>query len=215
MLELLLKILPLQLASTLSPGILALSVTLLAKKEYVLKRLCALFLGSAVVAILISITGLKIGHDTVNIGGHGTIAGVDLILALLFLYFGIMCLVKKDSDKKSRSIKKSRSGHFVGWLIIGFVVSITNFDAVILSFTAAKEIGVAGIESIDKIILLTANVLFFTAPILIPGIFYLLFPKLAQRILEPLNDFLLRFGRFLVALIFLVFAAYLFYKVLG
>ena len=212
MFSLLIKVLPLQLASMLSPGIFALSIFLITKKEYILGRLLSLLLGSALVAIVLGVIGLQIGQN-VTLHTNNIIKGtIDFVFATLFLYFGITSLFKPKDEKKKESVKEDNSRQFLKWLAIGFVISITNFDAVLLNFSAAKEIGVAGAVSVDKIILIIIGILLFTAPILIPLIFYLIWPKIAQKILNPLNVFLMKYGRYLVAVIFLIFAIFLIYR---
>lgn len=212
MIALLIKILPLQLATTLSPGIFALTLILFTKNKYAIGRVLALLLGSIFVAILLGFAGLKTGQSITAFSAHSRISVIiDFILAILFLYFGIRGLVKPEREKKE-SLGENPTRQLGKWFVIGFVISITNFDAVLLNFAAAKEIGTAGIILFDKIILLFVGVIFFVLPILIPFIFYLALPSLAQKILAPINTFLVKFGRYLVSAIFIIFAFYLIYK---
>lgn len=85
--ELLAKIIPLDLASTLSPIILALSITLLAKKEFGLGRVLAMGVGSSIVAITLAVLGLKIGINIQDVHNNRLTDNItDLILAAVFLY---------------------------------------------------------------------------------------------------------------------------------
>lgn len=212
MAELLIKILPLQLATTLSPGIFALTIVLFAKKKYAIGRGLALLLGSILVVIFLSFVGLKTGQSVTTVSTHSRISVIiDFVLAILFLYFGIRGLIKPDRERKEPA-EENPARHFGKWFVIGFVISITNFDAVLLNFAAAKEIGTASIDLINKITLLFIGVIFFVLPILMPLIFYIILPTLAQKILAPINTFLLKFGRYLVSAIFIIFAVYLIYK---
>lgn len=212
MAELLIKIFPLQLATTLSPGIFALTLVLFAQKKYAVGRVLALFLGSILVALLLGFLGLQTGQNIHAISSHGQTAIIfDFILAILFLYFGIRGLIKPDQERKAITTENP-TRQLGKWFIVGFVISITNFDAVLLNFGAAKEIGTSSIILPDKILLLFMGIIFFVLPILIPLIFYLLLPSAAQKILTPINKFLIKYGRFLVSTIFIIFAIYLIYK---
>jgi threonine/homoserine/homoserine lactone efflux protein len=213
MIKLLAEILPLQLASTLSPGIFALAVVLFTKREHTWARILALFVGSALVAVLLGIGGLKTGLNVAAVGKHNLASTIiDFVLAVIFLYLGISGILKKDNAGRMKEQTRAQSAELLKWLVVGFAVSITNFDAVLLNFTAAKEIGAAQINLIIKIILLLLGILFFTAPILVPSGFYLILPDLAQKILAPINRFLVKFGRYFVAIILLIFAVYLTYR---
>lgn len=210
MVDVLIKIFPLDLASTLSPGILAIIIILLAKKEHGLTRAIALGLGSLLVAVILAFLGLKLGQNVQDINNNKIIDNIiDLALAAVFLYFGIKSLLYQDKEKHLKAIDANQSGQLVKWFLIGFAISITNFDAVIFNFSAAKEVGQSTINDLEKIILLIVNSLFFIAPVLIPLIIYLLMPKLADKILEPVNKFLTKYGRYIIGIIFIGFAIYL------
>lgn len=213
MTDLLIKILPLDLASTLSPGILALTVFLLSKKEYRIGRTLALWIGSFAVAVALAIVGLKLGNSIQDPDNKRIIDNiVDLVLSALFFYFGIKSLLVKDTDKSEKNVEKSESRDLWKWFLIGLIISVTNFDAVIFNLTAAKEIGQSDVTGTSKLLLLIMGGVFFTLPIILPLVLYLIMPKLAQKILDPLNAFLTKYGRYIVALIFIVFAVYLLIK---
>ena len=214
--SLLIKVLPLQFASILSsPVIFALTLFLFSRKKFAIGRVLAMLIGALIVAIFLAICGFGIGQNfNIDTPHHHALgkAIIDFILALVMLYFGISGFFKKPNNKKEKKEKHDQSRRLGKWLIIGLIVSLSNFDVVILNFTAAKEIGTASIKYLDKIILLIIGVLFFIAPVLLPFIFYLTMPAVAEKILLPINTFLKKFGHYLVAVILIVFAIYLFYK---
>jgi len=118
----------------------------------------------------------------------------------------------KDKDTNTSRFGHDTSRQLIMWTGIGFIVSITNFDAVIFNFTAAKEVGQAVISGAQKFIILTLGAIFFNLPIILPLSLYLIAPKFAQKILNPLNTFLKKYGNYIVGVIFLAFAIYLGYK---
>jgi len=153
-----------------------------------------------------------LGEKTQDPTGTRTIDNiVDLCFALLFTYFGIKSFLHKDKDN-TKKFSHDESRKLFLWLGIGFLISITNFDAVIFDITAAKEIGQAAIDDGKKLILYIAESLFFNMPIVLPLVVYLIAPKTATKILDPLNNFLTKYGRFIVGFIFLGFGIYLGYK---
>ncbi|MCL5795098.1 MAG: GAP family protein [Patescibacteria group bacterium] len=213
MIEVLIKILPLDIASTISPIILALTIALLAKKDYGYRRALALCGGSIIVVIILATLGLKTGQNIQDINNNNLRDNiVDLILAILFLYFGIKSLIHQDKQSNPKISLKNQSAQLIKWFSIGFIINITNFDAVILNFSAAKEIGQATINAVQKIILLVIDGLFFISPIIVPLAVYSLMPKLAQKILIPIDLFLTKYGRYIVGVIFIGFAIFLFYR---
>ena len=214
MTPLLIKILPLQFASILSsPVVFALTLLLFSRKKFVVGRVLAMLIGALIIAITLAVCGLSIGNN-LNVGTHHLWlkAIIDFIIALIMLYFGISGFFKKSNDNKEKKEEHDQPRQLGKWLAIGFIVSLSNFDVVILNFTAAKEIGAASIQYFDKIILLIVGVLFFIAPILLPFIFYLALPAAAEKILTPINNFLIKFGHYLVAAILIIFGIYLFYR---
>lgn len=204
MIELLCKVIPLDFASTLSPGILALSVILLTDKKFGKIHLFYLFLGILMLAIIVNIVGFSIG----KIGPSGpeqnlTSASVDIILGIIFIAFGIKVLVSKERAFHSNTAKQGQ--HIFKWITIGFLISALNFDALFFSLAAAKEVGDSQIESVAKIVLMLLNVFFVTLPATFPLVLYVIFPVVAHRILEKVNKYVLKYSRFILFIIFIIF----------
>lgn len=211
MLSLLAKIIPLGIASALSPGILALTVYLLGNKHSK-TRIWAIFIGTIIVAAIVITLGFITGSNATPEGKPSlTSAIVNLFLGGLFIYFSLKNLLKKE-----RGLKKSdedNNPHFIKWLIIGFLINATNFDAVFLAFTSAKEIGAeADVNILGKIIAVIINVFFFSLPITLPVSIYLLVPKTAKVLLDKLNTFLLRYSRYIVFAMFAIFGVIFLYR---
>ena len=207
---LLLKIIPLDLAATLSPGILALAIVLLGSKNYPKIKTLALFLGILVVGIIIAILGFTLGKNTTNNYQQTQLSAiVDLIVGIIFFILALNIIFSKE---RKRRIKDDDNPHIFKWLLIGIIIAATNLDALFLSFTADKEVGESNINDLMKTILLVINLFFFTLPITLPGFFYLLMPDLASRILTKINQFVLKYSRFVLAFIFIIFGILLLFK---
>lgn len=206
----LLKIIPLDLASTLSPGILALTLVILGSKNNSISRVLALFFGALFIGFGINILGFALGQSA-NVGLNHDVAKsiIDIILGTFLFFYGLKIFFSKD---KKISLKEENELKIFRWFLIGLVITITNFDAVLLSFTAAKEVGTANILDINKWILLIVNIFFFTLPITLPLMVKLLFRKVADPILSKLNIFMLKYSHWIITFMFLIFGIYLLYR---
>lgn len=212
--ELLAKIIPLDLAATLSPGLLAVAILLLGGKFHPKARTFALFLGIAFVGIVISLLGFFLGKNAPD--GHEPSvlsAVVDSILGIIFIIFGIKALAGKE--RKLHPQTEDKGVQWFKWLAIGVIASATNFDALFLNFTAAREVGGASVNDLNKFILLIVNVIFFSLPVLLPLVLYLTTPLAAQRLLSPVNHFVLKYSRYIICVLFLIFGLVLLFRSLS
>ncbi len=210
MLQLLIKIIPLDLAATLSPGILALAVYILSRPNYKNQRIWSFFLGSLLAGIGATVLGIFLGSLAHGNFAQTKISAIfDCFLGAIFLFLGFKILLTRD---KTIIPKEQEKSQILKWLIIGFLVSATNFDALFLNFAAAKEVSKSVIDEMEKIILYIINLFFFTLPITLPLFLYAVFPKYAQKILDKINDFLIKFGRQIVFVLFLIFALMFFWQ---
>jgi len=205
MLNTFLSIIPLDIASTISPIILALTIFLLSNKHHQRSRLLAFLTGSILVGIVITTIGFNLGqHILTNKKDPEVSAIVDLFLGSLFLFFSIKSFITKERKIKVDSNPENKK--ILKWFIIGLLVNATNFDALFLNLTASKEVGNADISMFAKIVLLFVNLLFFTLPVTFPIFLYSLFPLSANKVLDKVNFYLVRYGRYIVGILFLIFA---------
>jgi len=204
MISLLAKVVPLDLAATLSPGILALAVILLGGKHYPRVRTAALFFGTLLVAVGIALAGYSLGEAApTGIKQNLTSAIIDLVFGIIFVAFGIKQLYAKE--RKISSLQERPKSQFFKWLAVGVLVSVTNFDALFLSLAAAKEVGGADVSSASKFIILVVNILFLTSPVLLPLVMYLIFPEFAGRVLTKINHYVLKYSKYILFILFLIF----------
>lgn len=210
MFQLLVKIIPLDLAATLSPGILALALVLLGSQFHPKLRTFSLFLGTLIVAVGLASAGLFLGKVAPSEVKPTIISAlVDLILGIIFIYLGIRAVTTKERRIASQEAQKPQ---VLKWLLIGLIIALTNFDAVFLTLAAAKEVGGAGIDELNKIILLIVNIFFFTLPISLPLIFYLVFPNYAGKLLGRINQVVLKYSKYIIFALFVIFGLYFIYR---
>lgn len=203
--NLFLTVLPLNLASTLSPGILALAIILLGSKWHSKARTAALLTGTIIVGVIIIILGSALGQlVSAGLKPTATSAIFDTIIGIIFILFGIKTILIKE--KKIKPSKADSGKQIFKWFIIGIVISATNFDAVFLSFTAAKEVSESLlVNNASKALLLFLNLFFFVLPSLLPLVLYIVFPKIAAPILNKINKYVLKYGQYIIFTIFIAF----------
>lgn len=211
MLELLAKTLPLAIASAMSPVILGVAVALLSEKGGNVGKVCAFLLGGAVVALGLAFLGFAAGSGAFSaLGISGLPASLDIGLGAVFIIFAARGLLEKEEGRKKK-MGAAKGGAFK-WFAIGFLANFTNADAVVLNFTAVKEIFASEAGFTAQLFLVGVADFFFLSPALVPLLVYAVAPGKTGKMLEPVGAWMRRHGRYVVAAIFLAFGAYLIYK---
>jgi len=125
---------------------------------------------------------------------------VDIIFGCVFLSFGFASLFFKARSAAAFAKFSVRSVWI--WLPLGFILNFTNFDAIVLIITAAREIEKAGLDSFQRVLLLIINSIFYTLPVLFPLLVFLLLPHRAGRILGKVSSFMVSYSKY-IALVLL------------
>lgn len=202
------SILPLAVASSLSPIILAVSISLLARKD--MKSATAFLIGGLLAAAAIAAAGVSIAE--VDDGAAEALGleprAADLFFGVIFLAFGLKVLFEKPSSEGMPQGAKKQQGA-AKWVALGFLGNITNFDAVLLNLGAVRQIFNAAIPQLQQFSLLAFCDFFFLAPSLVPLALYALAPSKAERALEPVGKWMSKYGHYLVGAIFMFFGLYL------
>jgi len=207
----LLKVIPLDFAATLSPVIFALALFLLGSKNRPKTRTFYFFLGSLIAGGSITWLGAQFG-GILTLGAAQTKASsvVDLVIGLACFGFGIGALLLPEM--KNSGVTKMKGKWLLVWLVVGFVMNITNLDAVFLIFTAAREVGAAAITEAQQLILLSINVIFYTLPVLLPLLVYLIIPQTAGRALGSMDKFMVKYSKYIMFALFLTFGIYFLWR---
>ena len=213
MFELLIKVIPLGIGSTISPVVFGIALTLLGGKHYPKQRILAYLLGAVITVVILAIVGMLIGSGAVAGAALIPSASIDILIGFLLIVFGIKSALSKKEEKSDISLGHEKpSPQLAKWFLIGFIINITNFDAVMLNITAIKEIFEAGIAPAYEIILAVICDLLFLLPILLPLFVYLIMPNTAEKILSPIGAAAEKYGKYILAAIFFVFGVYLLSK---
>ena len=211
MFDLLVKVIPLAIGSTLSPVVFGIALTLLGGKHYPKQRTLAYLLGAVLTVVILAFVGMLIGTGAVAGSQLAPSPSIDILIGFLLIIFGLKTLFSKEKEKSDIALGHEKtSSQLAKWLFIGFVVNITNFDAVMLNITAIKEIFESG-AGYEILLTVICDVLFLL-PILLPLFVYLLMPSTAKKILEPVGSAAEKYGKYILAAIFLIFGIYMLSK---
>lgn len=205
MLELLVNVIALGFASTLSPVILGITLTLLAAKNHPKARTFAFLSGNLLSALIIFAVGVLVVRYAWVLTKSRKVDYLDIMIGIVFLIFAAWSWVQNE---RASNIGKAEHAKIAIWSLIGFVISITNFDAVIFYFTEVKEIFQASVSLISKSVLSIIGALFFVLPVILPLAVYLIMPDKTERVLRPVGNAMEKYGKYIVTTIFIVFGIY-------
>jgi len=212
MVEILIKVIPLDLAATISPVLFSLVVYSLSSREKPKTKALSILLGALLVGIAITVGGFFTGGATSGKHAQSTTTGIiDLVLGALFIVYGFKQLF--SSQRKAKRDQK-RGAATWKWFLAGILISIFN-DSFFLIFASAKEVGAGDLGSWSKLAFLIINVFFFTLPITLPLSIDYIFPKTAGNILGKISRFLSNYGGLIIMILFLIFGIYFAIKGLG
>ena len=210
MLELILSILALSVASAASPVIFAIAVSLLSGKAYPIRRTVAFLLGGVVVAAILVIIGSEFGSGTLRISSTSyPKALVDVALSALMIAFALYEFLQKPSTEKVGRPASSQTGRL---FLLGIFVNITNFDAILLNLTAVREAASSHIAAPLEFFLIAIADFFFLSPALLPLIICVIYPTRSQSLLKPIGAITTKYGAYVVSAIFFIFGIYLIWR---
>lgn len=198
--ELALKVIPINLSMLLlSPVPMALLIIVLSAKKRGLANALGLFFGIALVPALVILASIFVG-DSVRQTTHATknalTAVIDLTAGAFLLWEGLRLLFDKNY-----TVKAKHGLGVLGWFVFGLVVQGTDFGQILICFNAAKEVTMSSINAGAKALFLSFNFFCFVAPLLLPLLYYIVFPKSAKKYLAILNGWIIRNIRRIVIVI--------------
>jgi hypothetical protein len=205
--QLFIKVLPLSLASAVSPASLAVSLVLLGGKIHPRMKAFAYLLGGALVALAVTVLGLLLASRASPTTGPHAHAVIDAVLGSLLLALGVVALaIKPRKDGRSLSGLDSQSERrqlgtcaFVGLLAMGL-----NVSSLVPFLAAVREVGRAVVSMEVKGVALGVAWMLLLLPMVLPLVIYLIAPNAAARILTPISIVATKYGRYLVAAICLI-----------
>ncbi len=203
------KILTLQIAAIISPVIFSIALIILSQKKNASKNAFYFMIGSVLVAIIVILLGLIIGKRIGPPNIHQEFGKIiDVLLIIIFIFLGLKTLFGKANTKNNISNLESLDSR--KFLKIGFMINLVNLNSIVALFAASKEIPLSSLNIPTAILLAIFGILCFSVPVSVPLIIYLIFPTKAQTILTPINTFFTKYGKYIVGVVFMLFALYFF-----
>lgn len=195
-----------------SPGIFALAVILLGSKIKPFSKSLFFILGNIFTLIILFSVWYFVGTNLHN-NWNGAVRFLDILFGFILLFFAYkIYMYKNDGSRKNNRKNTSRLLFYFG---LGFLISITNFDAETLYIISINEIFESGIAIINQLLLALYSSIMILLPALLPMIIYFLFPKSSNKILESLNKFLKRYGKWMMIIIFTLLGVWFLLKGFG
>ncbi len=208
--QLFIKVLPLALASAVSPASLAVSLVILGSKSHPRWKAFAYLLGGAAVAAALTAAGLILaGSESASAGKHPH-AAIDATLGCVLVILGIAALAMKPSENGSplaRLDAQPERRQIATCGLMGLLAMGLNVSSQVPFLAAVREVGRAAVSFEVKTIALCVAWALLLLPMFLPLVFYLIAPRAAARILTPVSIAATKYGRYLVAAICLILGA--------
>jgi len=196
-------ILALGLAAAVDPVAFTLTLMLLSKPDRPRERVIAFLVGALSVGTAVVLLGFALGQATAERAVPGNLSlWIDLVLGAFFIIFGIRTWLVPEPQIKIQG--KNRQHLLRRLFVVGIIAAIVSFDDLVLIFAASREVGILPAGLAGKITLLIITLIFFSAPITVPLLASLLFPKTSRRLLDKINYFLEKYGQEIVAVLFIL-----------
>ena len=216
---LLASVLPLALGAAVSPTVLIGIILILSISDRPKLSGIAFYTGAIIILLIVVAAGMIIGRGAeVASSKPPSVASAyfDLALGILLILFGIWKVIKKGdgAPDKNRFVGKSKSAvsDFIKYMISGLAMFTINFTTTVLVFAAGKDIGLSNAGFTDKLIVVVIITLITLLVVEIPLLIYFTMPKRSEKLLNPLNVWMQKNSRYLMAGIIFIFGIYLLVK---
>jgi hypothetical protein len=216
---LLFDILPLTLGAAVSPTVLIGIILILSVSDRPKLNGIAFYVGAIILLLIAVIAGILLGKGAA-VASHNpstaTSAYFDLVIGILLILLGIWRINKKGDKNpdKNRFAGKSKSvfSDFIKYMILGVGMFAVNFTTTVLVFAAGKNIGLSSAGITDKLVVVIILTLITLLVVEIPLLIYFTMPERSEKILGPLNVWMQKNSRYLMAAVMFVFGIYLLLK---
>ena len=196
----LLKILPYILGAAVSPVLLVTTLYILSQPISPIKKTFLFLLSStATIGLITTFIFFTTNFNPNPAPNKDLLPHLIIGILLLFLAYGIYskgpAKPKKQNDKKQT---------WWGYLVLGFVLMVTNFTTIAMIFEVALELRADRIIGFAKILYLLATVLSSIFPILLPLAILALAGKHSKVILSKLSSFMQQYAHIVTAIFFAI-----------
>ena len=219
---LLTSVLPLAVGAAVSPTVLIGIILILSVAERPKLSGIAFYIGAIIILLIVVIAGILLGKGVAAAAGKPPSAGsayFDLALGIALILFGIRRVAKKGEggpdETRFGGKSKSAASDFIKYFILGLGMFTINFTTTVLVFAAGKDIGISGAGGIDQSIAVIILTVITLLVVEIPLLVYFTMPERSEKLLKPLNIWMQKNSRYLMAAIIFIFGIYLIVKGIG
>lgn len=197
------KIFGLGVVAAINPLVFTMTLMFLGKPERPRTRVAAFLLGGLGIGLVVAVSGFFLGQATLDKAVPERIALIiDIIIGAVFIVLGVRAWLTSEprfkvSDEAPRNLWRRL-------IIVGVLANLITFDDLIVVFAATRITGSLEAPGLDKVVLFVITLLFFLAPIYLPLLLTIIFPRAAKNVLPRINVFLEKYGQKLIAVIFLL-----------
>ncbi len=219
---LLIQIIPLAWAAAVSPTALSLFLVMMSLTDNPRLAGFSFYAGAIVVLLLTVFIGIFLGNSLTTTGHSdpATIAAIDLFLGAILVLLGIRSLFSKGRGSGGGALFKylqvdNSAGNFSKFsrfFTVGLLTFLINFSTAIFVLAAGRQIGLAQagvLSDISAILVLTVITL---VVIELPLLFFLILPNTAEKITEPMNQWINKNGKYLIAIFLLAIGILVIYN---
>ncbi|MBI2798075.1 GAP family protein [Candidatus Saccharibacteria bacterium] len=209
--ETLVKLLPVAVASAVSPLLLTASIFVLASPKRPVAKAFMLAVGGLLVLVPVSIFIVFFDNQVAAIQAGPSGNGRDV----LHMVAGVLLVVLILHDLKKRKTKKhqnllTKSNELWKYVVGGFGLMLVNVTTLMMYVPAAAILNQSGLSDAGRLLGLAEMVAFSLLPYLIGPVLVILLGKRSGLVLKPLSHFMDRYGNDLIAVIFGILGVYLF-----
>ncbi len=206
----LVQILPFALASAISPVLLTFALLSLGQKEKGTTKAWLFFLGALICICIVGSGIIFLYHGIRAASSQPTNSDiiVSIVVGFLLVLLGLRRLFTK---KNSKTQKPKTSDGIFRYFSFGFIIMLANYTTIVMYFPAAVILSHQSSNSI-KAFGLAEMVFFSTLPALIGPLCVLVAGSHAHVVLDPMRNFIQKYGRMLIGLVLLILGVYLLYK---
>lgn len=204
--QLLVVVIPLAIASMVSPVAVITVMAVLSSGEHRARNGVLFVTTYAIVFSLICLVFLAVGSLTTSGGKPSlTTVSIDIILGLLLLYASARSLLKKK-EPRAAAAKTIGAAAIVS---AGVLFGIGNIFSSLPALAASKDIGVAIVPPLDKAIAFILTMIIALCWLWGPLAIFLITPQHFDQYLDPVIRFLRKHGGQLMAAVFFLVGIYL------
>jgi threonine/homoserine/homoserine lactone efflux protein len=212
---------PLSWAAAVSPVTFSIFLVIMSMAKKPKLAGFSFYLGAVVVLLITVIIGVFLGQKLTASGqsNPATMAAIDIFLGAVLVLLGLRNFAAKEDNKGGNFLKRleidpnaSTLSLFVKYFTIGIIAFLMNFSTAIFVLAVGRTIGVANAgfsnDAISVIVLIIISLLIIEVPLL----FFVTFPKKAQKVLGPIDEWISNHGNIVTGLFCIAIGIFVVYS---